>query len=153
MTDLRDIGDGTQFSYAGAINSQGVVVGKSQILGGNNYHAFRSQSDNSLPVGLSPSDDMGTATFVDAHATEGNDMNDLGEMVGASDCPCGQYHAVYKAPLSAKNVGYYDLGVLGQGTPDPGLCALAASVTRTTSKHPLPIRWGEGRVRGCAPAR
>ena len=57
---------------------------------------------------------MCTGTFVTAHTSEGNDINDLGEMLGASDCPCGQYHAVYKSPLSAKNVGYYDLGVLGK---------------------------------------
>jgi hypothetical protein len=130
VTDLQDIGDGFQYSYAGAINSQGVVVGKGQRLGANNYHAFRSRAVNGQPQPLdAQSDDMGTATFVDGHATEGNDINDLGEMVGASDCPCGKYHSVYKSPLSAKNVGYYDIGVLGQGTSDEGDQSIALAIS------------------------
>ncbi|HKS38708.1 MAG TPA: hypothetical protein VJW76_16055, partial [Verrucomicrobiae bacterium] len=62
VTDLRDLGDGTQFSYAGAINNQGVVAGRSQIIDPdtglplNNYHAFRSRSANGLPLTLLPQD-------------------------------------------------------------------------------------------------
>jgi len=63
---------------------------------------------------------MGTATGNDTHASEGNDVNDLGEMVGASTMSDGQYRAVYKSPESGKNVGYYDIGVLGEGTGDAG---------------------------------
>lgn len=50
-------------------------------------------------------------------------------MVGASDCPAGQYRAIYKAPLSARNVGYYDLGVLGAGTPDAGNRSVAFAIS------------------------
>ncbi|HKS36157.1 MAG TPA: hypothetical protein VJW76_03135, partial [Verrucomicrobiae bacterium] len=64
-----------------------------------------------------------------AHTSEGNDMNDLGEIVGASDCPCGQYRAIYKAPVSGRNVGFFDLGVLGAGTLDAGDRSIALAVS------------------------
>lgn len=53
VTDLQDIGNGSQFSYTSAINNNGVVVGKGQALNMNNYHAFRSRSANLLPLTLS----------------------------------------------------------------------------------------------------
>jgi hypothetical protein len=131
--DLFDIADGTKNSYAGAINNNGVVVGKSQISGANNYHAFRSQAINQLPQPLfGPTDDMGTATGNDAHTSEGNDINDLGEMVGASHVELPgqyQYRAVYKAPGTGKNAGYYDLGVLGEGTADAGNSSVANAIS------------------------
>jgi hypothetical protein len=46
---------------------------------------------------------MGTATGNDTHASEGNDINDLGELVGASQSPAGQYRAMYKTPSTGKN--------------------------------------------------
>jgi hypothetical protein len=36
---------------------------------------------------------------------------------------------VYKSPLSAKNIGYYDLVVLGQGTPDAGDQSIALAIS------------------------
>jgi hypothetical protein len=136
--DLQDIGNGNQNSYAGAINNNGVVVGKSQIIDPNtglplnNYHAFRSRSQNLQPVQLAGQDDMGTATRNYAHASEGNDINDLGEMVGASDkwvsAGQNQYRAVYKAPGSGKHAGYFDLGVLGSGG-DAGNSSVAYAIS------------------------
>jgi uncharacterized membrane protein len=73
---------------------------------------------------------MGTATSVDAHTSEGNDINDLGEMVGASHTfPTGQYRAVYKLPWSGKDADYYDLGVLGTGQDAGNSCVAYAIST------------------------
>ena len=58
---------------------------------------------------------MGTATFVDAHTSEGFDINAFTELVGASQSPAGQYRAMYKGPFTGKNQGWADLGVLGTG--------------------------------------
>jgi hypothetical protein len=114
---LGDVGFGNRYSYPAAINKWGEVAGKSQTMSGNQYHAFRSRADSGVPLVLSPfQDDMGTATFMDSHSSEANDINDYGELVGASQCPGGQYRAVYKAPDSGKNMGYADLGVLGIAT-------------------------------------
>jgi len=113
--NLGDLGSGFQNSFVSAINNNAIVVGKSQHSVGTSYHAFRSTEQNNVPDALSPFHDMGTATGNDAHASEGNDINDLGELVGASQSPVGQYRAMYKSPSSAKNQGWYDLGVLGTG--------------------------------------
>lgn len=63
-----------------------------------------------------PHDDMGTATFIDLHTSEANDINNYGELVGASQSLSGQYRAMYKAPESGKNQSWFDLGVLGSGS-------------------------------------
>jgi len=71
---------------------------------------------------------MGTATGNDSHTSEGNDINDLGEMVGASTMQDGQYRAVYKRATSGKNEGYYDLGFLGTGQ-DAGNQSVALAIS------------------------
>ena len=52
---------------------------------------------------------------MDAHTSEGFDINSFTEMVGASQSPAGQYRAMYKAPFTGKHQGWSDLGVLGSG--------------------------------------
>jgi len=71
---------------------------------------------------------MGTATGNDSHTSEGNDINDLGEMVGTSTMQDGQYGAVYKRARSGKNEGYYDLGFLGTGQ-DAGNSSVAYAIS------------------------
>jgi hypothetical protein len=62
---------------------------------------------------------MGTLTANDAHTSEGDDINNLQEMVGASTTDIGggqfQYRAAYKSRLTSKNFGWHSLGVLGSG--------------------------------------
>ena len=72
---------------------------------------------------------MGTATMVDSHSSEANDINDLGELVGASHSPSGQYRAVYKSPGTGKNKGYADLGVLMEGTSNAGNQSVAYGIS------------------------
>jgi len=40
------------------------------------------------------------------NTSEGNDINELGELVGASQSPAGQYRAMYKAPFTGKDQGW-----------------------------------------------
>jgi len=132
-TDLNDTGGGTKFSYASAINNNGIVVGKSQHSSGTSYHAFRSTAQNGVPQGLTTTDDMGTATGNPSHTSEGNDINNNGELVGASHVEVSpgvyQSRAVYKLPWSGKDAGYYDLGVLGEGTADAGFRSVAFAIS------------------------
>jgi len=76
---------------------------------------------------------MGAATGNDTHTSEGNDINDLGEMVGASHVELSpgvyQSRAVYKLPWSGKDAGYYDLGVLGEGTAYAGNSSVAYAIS------------------------
>ena len=67
--------------------------------------------------------------FADAHTSEGNDINDLGEMVGGSDSPSGLYRAIYKSPVGGRNIFFYDLGVLGAGTANAGNRSVAFAIS------------------------
>jgi hypothetical protein len=73
-------------------------------------------------------DDMGTATFTDGHTSEANDINNYGELVGASQFPGNVYHAAYKSPDTLKNFGWYRLGVLGEGTANAGTQSIARGI-------------------------
>lgn len=138
--DLADLGDGITLrnSYATALNYYADVVGRSQIITGNNYHGFLTrslQNPNSNnqwePLSLdSNSDDQGTATMTDAHTSEFNDVNDLSEIVGRGNV-VGTTHlrGLYKAPFSTKDHGYYNLKVLGHGTADAGTESVAYGIS------------------------
>ncbi|MBN9689422.1 MAG: hypothetical protein J0M24_04210 [Verrucomicrobia bacterium] len=135
--DLGDLADGSKHSLAAAINDFAQVVGRSQISSGNNYHGFitRSQQNGSNgnqwePEALSSFlDDMGTASLIEAHTSEFNDINAIGEVVGRGHTASGQIQAIYKVPDTDKNLGYYDLGVLGFGTPDAGTESVAHGIS------------------------
>jgi hypothetical protein len=129
-TQLGDVASGDKHSYAAAINDWADYVGKSQISSGNNYHAFRAVDSNSddLPDDLSPSHDMGTDTGQESHSSEGKDINNFSEMVGASQMNSGQYRAGYKSPFTGKNQGWFDLGVLGAGTANAGNQSIAYGI-------------------------
>ncbi|HEY6227623.1 MAG TPA: hypothetical protein VI282_10925, partial [Verrucomicrobiae bacterium] len=113
--DLGSIGGATKNSYATAINEFNEVVGKSQGFAFTSYHAFRT-----TPFGdVDGTADMGTGMSDDSRSSEGNDINSLGEMVGASDFaanPNPISYAAYKAPGSPKDFGWHALGMLPQGT-------------------------------------
>lgn len=47
--------------------------------------------------------------------SEGRDINDTGEMAGGSQVSGGQFHAMYKAANTGKNIGWVDLGLLPAG--------------------------------------
>jgi probable HAF family extracellular repeat protein len=135
--ELFDLAQGEKTSYATAINDYAEVVGRSQTGTGNNYHAFRTRSapnsgNNNQwePFGLELQDDMGTATLTDAHTSELNDINGLGEMVGRGHV-VGTAHlrALYKAPYSGKDTGWHDLGVLGAGTANAGTESVANAIS------------------------
>jgi hypothetical protein len=124
-------------SHASALNDWGEAVGRSQLATGNNYHGFITRSwlnpaNNNqwepLPL-TADEDDMGTATALDAHTSEFNDINAYGEVVGRGHTPSGQMRALYKGPATGKNQGYYDLGVLGAGTADAGTESVAHAIS------------------------
>jgi hypothetical protein len=121
MSSLGDLGGGSLKAYASAVNNEGVTVGRSETssIAPGKFRAFRSTAENGLPQTLSLSDDMGTATMVEGHQSWANDINNLGELVGVSAAP-GGFRAMYKAPRTGKDHGWYNLGVLGQGTADAG---------------------------------
>jgi hypothetical protein len=128
LHDLFDIGSGDRNSLANAINHFGEVVGKSQIPGSSVYHAFRSDYETDLtPKALIPANDMGTSTFADGNPSEANDINNYGELVGASQF-MNNYHAAYKAPNTPKNLGWYRLRVLGEGTANAGTQSIARGI-------------------------
>lgn len=90
-----------------------------------------------MPIPLQTQDDQGTATGVATGKSEALDINDLNELVGASDVvPAGggavQYQATYKVPGSGLNQGWIDLGVLGSG-----LTAGDASVAKSINEGGL----------------
>lgn len=124
--NLGGLATGDQQSYGAAINDWGDYVGSSKVLGEtgvpqSSLHAFRSIEDpldfDELPDILQAQlDDMGTGTMVHEHASSASDINNLGEMVGASQMPNRQSRAAYKSSFSVKNIGWYDLGVLGTGS-------------------------------------
>ena len=53
--------------------------------------------------------------------SEATDINDLDEVVGASDTASGQYRAFFKAVNTAVNSGFTDLGVLSGGNKSAAL--------------------------------
>jgi probable HAF family extracellular repeat protein len=120
LTNLGDVGGGSKNSFAAAVNELGEVVGRSEHTNGTSYHAFRATAISGVPKVLTTAGDMGTATGNDAHNSEARDINDLGELVGNSWTTNNQYHAMYKVRQSGKNQGWWDLGVLAQGTADAG---------------------------------
>jgi probable HAF family extracellular repeat protein len=93
---LGDLAFGSKNSYAAAINDLGVVVGASEHANAGGYHAFRSEAESGNPLALTPNADMGNATANDADPSEARDINDIGELVGASKALNGQYRAMYK---------------------------------------------------------
>lgn len=134
--DLGDLGDGLVFrnSYATAINDHAQVVGRSQIVGINNYHGFVTRSAQNAgqwePVVLDLTfDDMGTATGNDTHTSEFNDINSQGEIVERGHTASGQIQALYKAPGSGRDQGYSDLGVLAAGTANAGTESMANGIS------------------------
>jgi uncharacterized membrane protein len=132
MFYLGDLGFGDRNSFAYGINDFGEVVGKSQIDGYSAYHAFRSEfNPSNQPVPIDQDNDMGTGTFINNHTSEANDINNHGELVGASQFNESRYHAAYKAPNTPKNFGWYRLGVLGEGTANAGTQSLARGINDT----------------------
>ena len=66
---------------------------------------------------------------MDTHTSEFTDVNDNGEIVGRGNAPSGQMRALYKAAYSAKDQGYYDLGVLGAGIANAGTESVAKAIS------------------------
>lgn len=81
-TQLRDIGvlPGTTLSQARAVNTTGVIVGRS--WGSTLSKAFRYQGTTMTDIGGLGGND-----------TQANDINDAGVIVGSSRTPSGQMHA------------------------------------------------------------
>jgi probable HAF family extracellular repeat protein len=131
LVELGDIGDGARASVAYGINQRGEVVGKSQIASSSVYHAFRTDFVDGIPQFLSTLvGDMGTATFVPSHSSQAEDINDYGELVGASQFPGNVYHAAYKSSGTSKNLGWYRLGVLGENTANAGTQSIARGINK-----------------------
>lgn len=113
--DLQTLGGDNPLliSYAYGINAAGRVVGKSQTpIVGNPYQAYRTAGG--LAVITLGSDELGTMNG-GAGQSEATAINDLDEVVGASDSSSGQYRAFYKSALSGPDQGFTDLGVLPNG--------------------------------------
>lgn len=70
-----------------------------------------------------------TSTGMTSHTSEFNDVNAYQEIVGRGNAPSGQMRALYKAPYSTKDQGYYDLGVLGAGTANAGTESVAKAIS------------------------
>jgi probable HAF family extracellular repeat protein len=87
-TDLGNLG-GAQFTLPFAINSKGQVVGQSDLLGDATFHGFIWQKEDTWPKGLMT--DLGALPGDIASFAFG--LNDLGQVVGGSLAPNGNFRA------------------------------------------------------------
>lgn len=114
VDDLRSIDQNNASTvYAYGINASGFIVGKSQIQGvGSAYHGFWISPGDWIQ---GDANDIGAIKNDAAANSEATAINDLNEIVGASDTAAGEYRAFYKAPSSEKNSGFTDLLTLANG--------------------------------------
>lgn len=120
LTNPDDVGSlvvgdqGSNPGYAYAVNSAGYIVGKARTSSGS-YHAFRcGPSPAQLNAGTG--DDLGTLSGNNSHSSMAYAINDARQIVGSSQNTSGNYRAFLKAPDSASNQGFTDLGVLSGTT-------------------------------------
>jgi probable HAF family extracellular repeat protein len=139
VVDLGSLaGDGgTNSSYAYAIANDGTIVGKSVTSRNGPFHAFRLGPNRRLAAG----DDLGV--LPGGLASSANDINDRGQIVGASQDARLNWHAIYRAPGSSTLV---DLGTLG-GTNSfahaiSGGGLVVGTADRTT--RPVAFAWRPG---------